>query len=71
MTGADALFREMTDAQEEWKAAVAIPAGAADELIAPARERRERACRAALAGGISPRALAAVTGLSVGELLGG
>jgi hypothetical protein len=56
----DRLMADLLKAQAEFAQAKAD----ADEIVRPARERREQAVRAAVAGGISLRVAAEATGLS-------
>jgi len=56
----DKLMLNMLQAQADFARAKAD----ADEIVRPARERREKAVRAALGGGISLRTAAEATGLS-------
>jgi hypothetical protein len=59
-THTDTLMTDLLQAQAEFAQAKAD----ADEIVRPARERREDAVRAALEGGISLRVAAQATGLS-------
>jgi hypothetical protein len=59
-TNTDRLMQDLLVAQAEFAQAKAE----ADAIVRPARERRERAVRGALAGGISLRVAAEATGLS-------
>jgi hypothetical protein len=56
----DRLMRDLLKAQT----AFALAKAKADGIVRPARERRERAVRDALQGGISLRVAAEATGLS-------
>jgi hypothetical protein len=66
--GLDDLLGKLLAAQADWAAVEAIPGNEGAALLAPVRERREQAFRAALAGGVPPRAVARVTGLGEAEL---
>jgi hypothetical protein len=59
-TDTDKLMLALLQAQAEFAQAKAD----ADVIVRPARERREEAVRAALAGGVSLRIAAQATGLS-------
>jgi hypothetical protein len=59
-TDTEDLMRALLQAQAEFAQAKAD----ADVIVHPARERREEAVRAALAGGVSLRVAAKATGLS-------